>query len=209
MAGFLENFRKPAGFTGSLLISSMNYGHAAISKWGLSHVEIRPTDQILDIGCGGGANIARMLQLAPQGKVCGLDYSEVCVAKSAKHNRKAVARGASEIRCGSVSQIPWPDGAFDLVTAFETVYFWPDFVNDLREVRRALKPEGKLFICNEMMRVETGEQPYTFWIEKLDLKAYGKREFEEHLSAAGFTGIEIDTEGGKRICVTAKNPVEL
>ena len=51
--------------------------------------------------------------------------------KSAGHNRRAVSRGASEIRYSSVSQIPWPDGAFDLVTAFETVYFWPDFVNDL------------------------------------------------------------------------------
>jgi ubiquinone/menaquinone biosynthesis C-methylase UbiE len=209
MAGFLENFRKPAGFVGSLLVSSMNYGHTAISVWGLSHLEIQPTDQILDIGCGGGANIARMLKLAPQGRVCGLDYSELCVRKSARHNRGAVSRGASEIRCGSVSQIPWPDGAFDLVTAFETVYFWPDFVNDLREVRRALKPGGKLFICNEMMRVETGEQPYTYWIEKLDLNAYGEKEFREHLSAAGFSGIEINTERGKRICVTAKNPAGL
>ena len=204
MAGFGDNFRKPAGFVGSLLVSSMNVGHAAISRWGLSHLEIQPADQILDIGCGGGANIARMLKLAPQGNVCGLDYSELCVRKSVRHNRRAVSRGSSEIRCGSVSQIPWPEGTFDLVTAFETVYFWPDFVNDLREVRRALKPGGKIFICNEMMKVETGEQPYTFWIEKLHLKAYSKREFQEHLSAAGFTGMEIDTEGGKRICVTAK-----
>jgi ubiquinone/menaquinone biosynthesis C-methylase UbiE len=209
MAGFLENFRKPAGFAGSLLVSSMNYGHAALAAWGLSHLEIQPTDKILDIGCGGGANIACMLKLAPQGRVCGLDYSELCVRKSARHNRKAVSRGAAEIRCGSVSQIPWPDGAFDLVTAFETVYFWPDFVNDLREVRRALKPGGRIFICNEVMRVETGEQPYTYWIKKLDLKAYSEREFREHLSAADFTGIEITTEGGKRICVRAKNPAGL
>jgi hypothetical protein len=59
------------------------------------------------------------------------------------------------------------------------------------------------------MKVETGEQPYASWIEKFDLKTYGKREFQEHLSAAGFTGIEIDTEGGKRICVTAENPAGL
>jgi ubiquinone/menaquinone biosynthesis C-methylase UbiE len=49
-----------------------------------------------------------------------------------------------------VSQIPWEDGAFDLVTAFETVYFWPDFEGGLKEVRRVLKPGGTLFICNEM-----------------------------------------------------------
>jgi ubiquinone/menaquinone biosynthesis C-methylase UbiE len=204
MAGFLENFRKPVGFAGSLLVSSMNFGHTAISRWGLSHAEIGPADHILDIGCGGGANIARMLKLASQGKVCGLDYSELCVTKSARHNRRAVSRGVSEIRCGSVSKIPWQDSAFDLVTAFETVYFWPDFVNDLREVRRTLKPGGKIFICNEMMRVEAGEQPYTFWIEKLNLNAYSKNDLEKHLSAAGFTGIETNTEGGKRICVTAK-----
>jgi ubiquinone/menaquinone biosynthesis C-methylase UbiE len=204
MAGFFENFRKPAGFAGSLLISSMNFGHTAISKWGLSHLEIRSVDHILDIGCGGGANIARMLKFALQGRVCGLDYSELCAAKSASLNHKAVSQGASEIRCGSVSKIPWLDNTFNLVTAFETVYFWPDFVSDLREVRRVLKPGGKIFICNEMTRVETGEQPYTYWIEKLDLNAYSEREFREHLSVAGFTCIEIDTGEGKRICVTAR-----
>jgi ubiquinone/menaquinone biosynthesis C-methylase UbiE len=54
--------------------------------------------------------------------------------------------------------IPWPDNTFDIVTAFETVYFWPDFVNGLNEVGRMLKP-GLLFIRNEMNKPKADEAP--------------------------------------------------
>jgi ubiquinone/menaquinone biosynthesis C-methylase UbiE len=83
-----------------------------------------------------------MLKRASEGRVCGLDYSEVCVEKTTRLNRKAVRAGRAEIRLGSVSENPWPDNSFDVVTAFETIYFWPNFAGDLREVRRVLKPGG-------------------------------------------------------------------
>jgi hypothetical protein len=55
-----------------------------------------------------------MLKRAATGRVCGLDYSEVLVEKTRRLNRKAVREGRSEI---------WPSNTFDMVTAFETVYF--------------------------------------------------------------------------------------
>ena len=36
-----------------------------------------------------------------------------------------------------------------MVTAFETVYFWPELAQNFREVYRVLKPGGVFFICNE------------------------------------------------------------
>jgi ubiquinone/menaquinone biosynthesis C-methylase UbiE len=197
----LQNFRKPRGLGGWFLVSSMNLGHGPVSRWGLGHLDIRPGDQVLDIGCGGGKNVARMLKRA--GRVCGLDYSEVCVEKTRRLNRKAVREGRADIRLGAVSENPWPDNSFDAVTAFETVYFWPDFVNDLREVRRVLKPGGVFFICNETGRPEEGEAPYRFWIEKLDLKAYSQSEFRKYLGEAGFTGVEFVSGGKGRVCVIA------
>lgn len=50
---------------------------------------------------------------------------------------------------GSVAGMIFAAGWFDLVTAFEAVYFWPDLPRSFREVYRVLKPGGTFFICNE------------------------------------------------------------
>jgi ubiquinone/menaquinone biosynthesis C-methylase UbiE len=201
---FFQNCRKPEGLGGRILLASMNLGHRSVSEWGLKHLRIRPGDLILDIGCGGGRNIARMLKRAPEGRVCGLDYSEVSVEKSITVNRWAVLENRVEVRQGSVSQNPWPDNFFDIVTAFETVYFWPDFINDIREVRRVLKPGGVFFICNEMNIPDNGKVPYQYWIKMLALKVYSAADFRNLLDQAGFTDIKAESRGNTRLCVSAK-----
>ncbi|MDR2743322.1 MAG: class I SAM-dependent methyltransferase [Treponema sp.] len=205
---FFQNARKPRGAAGRLFIAMMNWGHTPVSKWGLKKLAIKPGDHILDIGCGGGKNVARMLKLAGEGKVFGLDYSEVCVEKTSRMNRRAIDEGRAEIRLGSVSENPWPGNSFDVVTAFETVYFWPDFANDLREVWRVLKPGGVFFICNEMNVPEQGEAPYQFWVKTLDLKTYTQADFQKHLAEAGFTDIQFVSRGKSALCVSAKKQRE-
>jgi ubiquinone/menaquinone biosynthesis C-methylase UbiE len=202
--GFFQNARKPQGLGGRFFATAMNIGHSPVSGWGLKHLDIDPKDHILDIGCGGGVNIARMLKRASLGRVCGLDYSEVSVEKTERLNRKAVREGRSEIRLGSVSENPWPDNTFDIVTAFETVYFWPDFVNDMTEVRRVLKPGGLFFVCNEMNKPDGREAPGRYWIKTLGLKMYGPSDFRKYMTEAGFTGVNILSEGKGRICVGAR-----
>ena len=85
LSKFFSNAKKPEGFLGKIMVNGMNGGgHAAMSNWALESVEIAADEQILDIGCGGGANIARLLQRAPQGMVTGIDFSRVSVQKSTK-----------------------------------------------------------------------------------------------------------------------------
>jgi ubiquinone/menaquinone biosynthesis C-methylase UbiE len=201
---FFQNTRKPEGLGGRIMLTAMNLGHGSMAQWGLRHLPIASGDVILDIGCGGGRNIARMLKRAYNGRVCGLDYSEVSVEKTTKLNRKAVRAGRAEIRQGSVSQNPWPNNSFDIVTAFETVYFWPDFLNALREVRRVLKPGGTFFICNEMNVPAEGPAPYNYWVKTLDIKTYSISQFKDLLGQAGFTEMAADTWGNTRLCVSGK-----
>jgi ubiquinone/menaquinone biosynthesis C-methylase UbiE len=204
MNKIFANLGKPEGFGGRLMLTGMNLGHTAVSKWGLKHLAVGPRDAVLDIGCGGGKNIQRMLRLAPEGRVCGLDYAGASVEKSGSLNAKAVREGRCEIRRGSVSENPWPDNTFNIITAFETIYFWPDFAKDLLEVKRTLKPGGVFFICNEMNKPEQGEVRYLYWIEKLSLKTYTEAEFRNHLTEAGFTQVQIWSEGKSRMCVSAR-----
>lgn len=203
----LSNLRKPEGLGGAILLWLMNFEHSSMAKWRLQHLAITPDDNILDIGCGGGANIARMLDMAPEGKVCGLDYSALSVEKSIKQNRKAVAAKRTEIKQGSVSQIPYPDNTFHIVTAFETVYFWPDFINDLKEVLRILKPGGTFFICNVAVRLDGEEPPYKGFVKMLDLKMYSPNDFRQTLISAGFKNVDVILSKQKSlVCVIANKP---
>ena len=120
---FFENTRKPVGLGGKIMVALMNLGHSPVARWGLRFLELTSDAKVLDCGCGGGANIKRLLKLCPKGTVRGIDYSPVSVEKSKRVNKAAVARGRCDVLCASVAELPFESEQFDLVTAFETVYF--------------------------------------------------------------------------------------
>ena len=127
---FFENTRKPVGFSGKIMVVMMNLGHSPVARWGLRFLELAPDARVLDCGCGGGANIKRLLKKCPQGIVRGVDYSAVSVEKARNLNRTAIQKGRCAVWQGSVEHIIFANDWFDAVTAFETVYFWPDLPQD-------------------------------------------------------------------------------
>lgn len=149
---FFENTRKPDGIGGKIMVPVMNVGHTALADWGFQFLAIPDNGMILDCGCGGGANIERILREDSKTVVKGIDYSEVSVKKSQKVNQKEIDTGRCEILQASVMELPFKDEQFDLVTAFETVYFWPDLLRSFQEVYRVIKAGGSFFICNECNR---------------------------------------------------------
>ena len=92
---FFENTRKPVGLGGKIMVAMMNLGHSPVARWGLRFLELAPDAKVLDCGCGGGANIKRLLKKCPRGVIKGIDYSPVSVEKSKKVNGAAIARDAA------------------------------------------------------------------------------------------------------------------
>ena len=123
---FLENTRSPAGLGGKLMVRMMNVGHRALARWGLRFLLLSADAKVLDCGCGGGANIRRLLKKCPQGIVKGVDISDVSVTTARRVNRSAIADGRCAVWQGSVDELIFAADWFDAVTAFETVYFWPE-----------------------------------------------------------------------------------
>ncbi len=62
---FFENTRKPVGPGGKLMVAMMNMGHSPVARWGLQFLRLAPNAKVLDCGCGGGANIKRLLKKCP------------------------------------------------------------------------------------------------------------------------------------------------
>ena len=183
----LLNARKPEGDLGDKLLDNMNENHEGLARWSLGYMDISKDDVILDVGCGGGVNVERFLKMT-ENKVFGLDYSQLAVERSKKLNRLAIEDGRCEIIQSSVSDLPFSDDSFDIVTAFETVYFWPDFINDLKEIRRVLKEDGIIFIANEALPKEYDDRQKHI-IELLDMNIYSQNELEDSLQKSGFKNI--------------------
>ena len=139
---FFENTRDPKGFGGRLMVTMMNLAHTPVALWGLHFLHLAPDAKVLDCGCGGGANIKRLLKRCPRSIVKGVDYSAVSVEKSRRLNAEAIQRDRCVIWQGSVQRIIFASDWFDAVTAFETVYFWPDLAKCFREVWSRAAPSS-------------------------------------------------------------------
>lgn len=199
---FFENTRKPQGVGGRVMVSMMNIGHHALASWGLQFLTPAPDARILDCGCGGGANIKRMLKQCPQGIVKGIDYSPVSVDTARDLNQAAINAGRCVIWQGSVDSIIFASDWFDVVTAFETVYFWPDILRCFREVRRVLKPGGAFLICNECSG-DTGRGDK--WAEKIGgMTIYRDVQLKAMLEQTGFRNIQVHKNRKDWLCITAQ-----
>lgn len=206
----LRQCGRPRGWIGRLTLWSMNRRHSRVTEWGLSHLAIRKDDTILDVGCGGGATIERVAGLASQGKIYGVDYSEESVAAARRKNQKLMEQRRAEILPASVSKLPFPDDLFDLVTAVETHYYWPDLPADLQEIRRVLKPGGTLALIAEAYKGgkydpllrRLGE------LQRRGIMQYAHLTASEHgvlLSTAGYSNTRILEEYEKGwLCATGR-----
>ena len=199
MKSIFQNTRKPEGFWGRMILRGMNRGHAPLSAWGMTYLRAAENACILDIGCGGGANIARMLRLWPQSFVEGVDYSPESVKMSRRKN-KALLGTRCAVREGDVSALPYENGAFDAATAFETVYFWPEPARAFAEVRRILRPGGMFLIVCE------GSDPAdATWTSRIGgMTVYSGEELRSLLQRAGFSEPVLRQGRKEWICLTAR-----
>ncbi len=182
------NAGNPQGELGEQLIANMNINHENLAQWGVSHLDIEKDAVILDIGCGGGVNVQRFLKLTDN-MVCGVDYSKLSYEKSSELNETEIEKGRCEIRQESVSEMSFKNDSFDIITAFETVYFWPDIKDDFKEVRRVLRDDGIFLICNEALPKEDDKRQKEF-MELLDCSIYSEDELIEYLTRSGFSKVK-------------------
>jgi SAM-dependent methyltransferase len=209
-SGYLVvQFRKPSKWLGRLVASSMNRSHSSLTDWGLNHIAISSDATILDVGCGGGATVKKLAALAPEGKIHGVDYANGSIAASRANNRPLIAEGRVTIEHAAVSRLPFPNDQFDVVTAIETQYYWPDLPSDMREILRVLKPGGKLVII-----AESYKGAYLDWLEGPLMRLFlgssrlSPDDQRNLFEAAGFTDVQVIAEHRKSwICAIGTKPI--
>ncbi len=194
MFGLKDQYKRPTGLRGKFIASKMNKNHAPLTLWGLSYVNIESDYVILDVGSGGGATVNWLAQRAFKGKVFGIDYSADMVEYSKKINKKLITQNRVEIIEGSVGKMGFSDNLFDLVTAIETYYFWPNFTEALQEIKRVLKPDGKLLMVNEMVKDGVYEIKNAKLIQKTQVRLFSLEEIKDIIQSVGFGDVQIFTK---------------
>ena len=135
--------RRPSGWLGRLAGLFFRFNREGID-WTIDLLDIRPTDRILEIGFGSGYGIQQAAAHATQGKVTGVDFSDAMMAQARRRNAAAIAAGRVDLHQGDAGKLPFPDYTFDKIFATNVIYFWPDPVATAKELRRVLKPGGRL-----------------------------------------------------------------
>lgn len=187
----------------------MNASHSKLTDWGLQHVSFANQQTILDAGCGGGRTVGKLAAMATEGKVYGVDYSEESVAASKRANARWIEMGRVEIRHGSVSQLPFPDGMFDLITAVETHFWWPNLPGDMREIFRVQKPGGQLILIAEIYKGAntTAARLAEKYARQAGMELLSPDEHRELLASAGYSEVQVTEQRQKGwICGTARKP---
>lgn len=182
-----ENCRKPKGFFGLLSIRKMNQHHKELSLWGMEKVNWEERKNILEIGCGGGVNIHRMLKQYPAAIIDGIDYSSTAVKSSKKENKKYLEKRCHILQA-DVMNLPMKEESYDAVVGIETIYFWPDLLGGLKEIYRVLKTGGQLLIIVEMSDPLACQ---SLCEECPGLRVYSADEIQEKLQLAGFDSVSI------------------
>lgn len=183
----MASYKKPEGKTGEELLDLMDQDHTPIALWSYTNMDVKEDDVLLDIGCGSGLNIRRLHRKSPKAKSYGVDYSGTCVKKSRMLNKELIDEGMVEVYEANVLDMPFDDRTLDIITAFETVYFWPDLTDAFREVKRVLKDDGKFFIVMDANGCYTPELAEITRDENCVF--YTDEELKDYLLDAGFSEI--------------------
>ena len=138
---------------------------------------------VLDLGCGGRRNIEYFLIKAD--KVYDLDHSETSVKMASEINNKEIESGRCQILVGDVKSLPFKDESIDIVTAFETIYFWDGIEKCFKEIYRVLKKGGQFLMCNEASSKERRDVKKL--LKMINFEIYKPNDLTKMLRGLGFS----------------------
>ena len=151
--------------------------------WAVSLLDVQPTDRVLEIGFGPGIAIAEFAGRATRGHVFGVDHSQAMVRHATRRNAAAVRAGRVHLVHASVERLPSFDVPLDAILAVNSLGFWPDPVDRLRELRGLLRPGGRIALVS---------QPRCPGATR-DTTARAADDLRDKLTRAGFTHPRVET----------------
>lgn len=141
-----EQLKKPTGENGLEVARALNESNQGLYDLAFKHLELKPSQNILEIGFGNGKHFPQYIQMEPKLTLTGVDYSaDMCEAAKA-WNSNLIKEGRLNIHCAETSALPFRNGEFDVIIAHNIIYFLNPPEPHLQEIKRVLKPGGTFLI---------------------------------------------------------------
>jgi arsenite methyltransferase len=163
--------------------------------------QLHPGETVLDLGSGGGIDVLLSARrVGPSGKAYGLDMTDEMLALANANKEKAGVRNVEFLK-GEIEKIPLPDNSVDVIISNCVINLSADKDAVLREAFRVLRPGGRLAVSDVVTRGEILPEirkSVLLWVGCI-AGALAESDYRSKLSAAGFSGIEIESTRTYRV----------
>jgi len=186
---------------GRLVGKFMNRGNRRMNGFTIEALALSPTDRVLEIGFGGGLNIASLLDRVPKGHIVGVEPSEAMLAAARTSYAAPIATGRLRVERGAAEGLPFADGAFDAAYTVNTIYFWKDAKAGAREIHRVLAAGGRLAVT-----LLPGDRMELLGFPREVFRYWAPEDVESLLRDAGFESTRVERPSDpsmKWLCVLA------
>jgi ubiquinone/menaquinone biosynthesis C-methylase UbiE len=178
--------RKPGGDFVPQIATTMDKANEFLFNLTLDSMEVKDNQKILEIGFGSGKFFSRVLALANNLELYGVDYSPEMVDFAKEHNKSFIDNKQLSLQIADSSKLPYPDNTFDKIYCNMVIYFWDNPDEHLCEIYRVLKPGG-IFYTGFRPKDVMSKLPFT----KYGFNLYEPNEWMVILEKNNFIAIEI------------------
>lgn len=137
----------PEGEHGIKTGEMMNISNIGMTYASIATLNLKDGESVLEIGHGNGGHIAHLLSQANNLKYVGADISETIIAEAQHINAGFVEKGIVRFQLTDGIQLPFADEQFDKIFTVNTLYFWKNPLEYLKEIKSLLKHNGSFVIA--------------------------------------------------------------
>jgi ubiquinone/menaquinone biosynthesis C-methylase UbiE len=169
-------------------------------KEGLRRFEVEPAERIVDLGCGTGVLLGCLLEhLGPAGRVQAVDFAPRMIARAREKHKD----GRVEFLVADAAAIPVPDVSVDRVVCFSAWPHFPDPDAVILELKRILKPGGRLHVWHTSSREKINDIHRSVHAAVCQDMLEPAGRLATRMSRAGFT-VEEQRDDQEAYLVTAR-----
>jgi cyclopropane fatty-acyl-phospholipid synthase-like methyltransferase len=130
-------------------------------RWAVEMLDVDPSDQIMEIGCGHGVAAALVCEQLTEGKLVAIDRSEKMINVASERNRACIEAekvAFQTIELKNIDPVRFCKDQFNKIFAVHVNVFWTKPTNELDVIRELLTPDGALYLFYEPFEISQNQE---------------------------------------------------
>ncbi|MBP9789234.1 MAG: class I SAM-dependent methyltransferase [Bacteroidia bacterium] len=189
MKEMAKQLRLPEGENSKIVTEFMSKGNRTLYDFTLDQFTFFSSAEVLEIGPANGFFVQKLFERNNSLSYTGLDLSHDMITEANELNSALVTNGNARFVYGDVVSLPFRDESFDIIFTVNTLYFWSDPKVGMAELKRVLRPNGKLVIA-----IRSKETMVNMPFTEYGFQLYSKVDLQNLFSENGFNDATISSK---------------